>query len=97
MDFQKSVVIISAITASSWWYFAFKKYKPRKSKSKYIECPAILPKTQQGSLFLGGGISGCPQWQKEIQAILENSCDVILVNPRRYQLNLHFIILIGVY
>ncbi len=46
---------------------------------QYIECPTIFGKP---SLFLGGGISGCPDWQSELVELL-GATDLTLVNPRR--------------
>ena len=34
------------------------------------------------SVFLAGGITKCPDWQKEMEASLEHT-DLILLNPRR--------------
>lgn len=34
------------------------------------------------SIFLAGGITDCPDWQKEIATLLKDE-DVILLNPRR--------------
>ena len=50
---------------------------------EYIECPKTwerLPK--QPSVFLAGGISGCPDWQKEIARLLVMTNYAVL-NPRR--------------
>lgn len=42
------------------------------------------------SLFLGGGISNCPDWQKDIRDILEPALpNVLLINPRRYDFDIH--------
>jgi hypothetical protein len=52
---------------------------------KVIECPTELTKND-GSVrvFLGGGISGCPDWQKEmIDRFKYMPDDFVLVNPRR--------------
>jgi len=35
-----------------------------------------------GDIFLAGGISNCPDWQKEAVQLLDGS-DIIAVNPRR--------------
>jgi hypothetical protein len=34
------------------------------------------------SLFLAGGITGCPDWQQELTALLQSS-SLVLLNPRR--------------
>jgi hypothetical protein len=52
-----------------------------------IQCPEeviLLP--SEKSLFLGGGISNCPNWQEEfVQSImyLRNVLPLAIVNPRR--------------
>jgi len=48
---------------------------------KYVEAPEEFDGTDQG-LFCAGGITGCPNWQKEMLKLLESSCWVLL-NPRR--------------
>ena len=47
--------------------------------AKYIECPKMWGSP---SLFMGGGISGCPDWQAQLVRELKN-VDLVLVNPRR--------------
>jgi hypothetical protein len=50
---------------------------------KYIESPTKYEKTDKNpSIFLAGGITDCPDWQKKIVGILKDS-DVTLINPRR--------------
>jgi hypothetical protein len=50
---------------------------------KYIEAPKVYqPKPEQRSIFLAGGISGCPDWQQELVHLLSNTALAIL-NPRR--------------
>lgn len=50
---------------------------------RYIECPAqYVPKRFEFSVFMAGGISGCPDWQSELSEYL-TSADVTLLNPRR--------------
>jgi len=50
---------------------------------KYIESPAIYqPHAAERSLFLAGGITGCPNWQREIVQLLADA-DLALLNPRR--------------
>ncbi len=54
---------------------------------QYIEAPH--PYNGEGtSLFLAGGITGCPDWQRELIAAL---CDTSLVvlNPRRTHFQMH--------
>lgn len=49
----------------------------------YIEAisPAVLP-THLPSIFMGGGITGCFDWQAEMVWRLDD-LDIILINPRR--------------
>jgi hypothetical protein len=47
--------------------------------AKYIECPKMWGSP---SLFMGGGISGCPDWQAQLVQELKD-VDLVLVNPRR--------------
>ena len=58
---------------------------------KYIECPEIFKSESHDdfrkTLFLGGGISGCPDWQLEMVNLLKDT-DLIIVNPRRKKFDL---------
>lgn len=47
----------------------------------YVECPAIYA-GNRNSLFVAGGISGCPDWQKEYVEMLR-PLDIAVFNPRR--------------
>ena len=57
---------------------------------EYIEAPnkyqdkkiVMFGDHEHKCLFLGGGITNCPQWQKEVLKLLENT-DLIVFNPRR--------------
>lgn len=50
---------------------------------KYLEAPEDFSSILgHKSVFLAGGISGCPNWQQEIVQLL-NSTDLVLINPRR--------------
>ncbi len=50
---------------------------------KYIESPNIYkPKPGEKSVFLAGGINGCPDWQQEMVHLLSDT-DLVLLNPRR--------------
>jgi hypothetical protein len=49
---------------------------------RYVEAleefePGTLP-----AVFLAGGITGCPDWQREVVALLQDE-SVVLLNPRR--------------
>jgi len=40
-------------------------------------------------LFLGGGISGCPDWHQDIRQQLHTRCpDLFIVNPKRLQFDI---------
>jgi hypothetical protein len=50
---------------------------------RYVEAPEDYPSSAAGlSLFLAGGISGCPDWQAEVVRLLAGT-DLVLLNPRR--------------
>lgn len=56
------------------YYESPKEYKPDSySNGKFKNIP---------SLFLAGGITDCPDWQKEMTKKLNNT-DIIILNPRR--------------
>jgi hypothetical protein len=50
---------------------------------RYVEALADFPGGGgEASLFLAGGISGCPDWQADVVRLLAGS-DLVLLNPRR--------------
>lgn len=51
---------------------------------RYVESPEILEDDEwnKPSVFLAGGITGCPDWQTELVKLLGDA-DIIIVNPRR--------------
>lgn len=50
---------------------------------KYIECPNVLENEETlKSLFVAGGITNCPNWQKQFAELLKNE-DVAFLNPKR--------------
>jgi hypothetical protein len=52
---------------------------------KYIESPTTYQyQFQYSSLYLAGGITGCPDWQQEIVHLLAKT-NLVLLNPRRKQ------------
>jgi len=55
---------------------------PFKTKMKLITAPNHYRSDQEISLFLGGGITNCPDWQSEMIERLSNT-DYVLYNPRR--------------
>lgn len=55
----------------------------------YIEALENLERTPgYKSLFLAGGITGCPDWQQEMKQLLSDT-DLILFNPRRANFPIH--------
>ena len=61
---------------------------PRSEKIgtlNYVECPVYLDPVdavRRPTLFLGGGISGCPDWQSEMVKLLQGE-NLNILNPRR--------------
>lgn len=54
-----------------------------------IECPDTYPYADERlSVFLAGGITDCPDWQKEVMQSLY-PVDVVLFNPRRANFPIH--------
>ena len=50
---------------------------------KYIESPhKYVKQPNETSIFLAGGITGCPDWQQEIIHFLQDT-DFVVLNPRR--------------
>jgi hypothetical protein len=50
----------------------------------YVECPTEYEAFDRWSIFLAGGITGCPDWQADARAMLEESgLDLDILNPRR--------------
>lgn len=41
-----------------------------------------------GTLFLAGGITGCPDWQKPASELLLDRTNLIIFNPRRLEWNM---------
>jgi len=60
--------------------------KPIKSM-EYVECPNKAL-SNKPSLFLGGGISECHDWQKNVISHLY-PLDIILYNPKRASFNIN--------
>ena len=58
--------------------------------AKIIEAPKLYtPKENEMSLFLGGGITNCPNWQKELIELLKDTPDLVMYNPRRANFPIH--------
>lgn len=56
----------------------------------YIESPTPLAMPQDCPiLFLAGGITNCPDWQKEAVALLGKGPPLIVLNPRRAHFPIH--------
>ena len=49
---------------------------------KYLEAPNKYVRNGERSVFLAGGITGCPDWQQEMVSLLGDT-DLTLLNPRR--------------
>ena len=49
---------------------------------RYIEAPAEYIPEGSRSVFLAGGISGCPPWQWRVARMLSGT-DLAVINPRR--------------
>lgn len=51
----------------------------------YLEAPNALPPELRlkPSIFLAGGISGCPDWQRPYAKVLLDHTDLVVINPRR--------------
>lgn len=59
-----------------------------------IECPnfptdCITLTPFMSLVFLAGGITGCPDWQKEMIDRFRDQPDVVLLNPRRSNFNIN--------
>ncbi len=54
---------------------------------KYVEAPTEYLGKER-SLFLAGGITGCPDWQADLIDLLTDT-DLVLLNPRRTNFPLH--------
>lgn len=48
---------------------------------QYIEAPSDEV-ARYPSVFLAGGITNCPDWQRDVVTLL-NGCDITVYNPRR--------------
>jgi hypothetical protein len=53
----------------------------------YLEAPQRTPITLP-SLFLAGGITGCPDWQEKVCSSLQH-LDIAVLNPRRKNFPIH--------
>src|SRR3954447_22849055 len=56
---------------------------PRRLTVQSVECPEeYMGAGKELSLFLGGGITGCPDWQAHMLRKLEKT-RLVLLSPRR--------------
>ena len=52
--------------------------------AKVIEAPnKYTLKKNEISVFLAGGITNCPDWQKDLIELLKDTPDLVMFNPRR--------------
>jgi hypothetical protein len=51
--------------------------------TRYFEAPHPAPALTMPSVFLAGGITGCPDWQADATAMLLRQPRIVIVNPRR--------------
>lgn len=50
---------------------------------RYIECPNTTDDHSRKSIFLAGGIVGCPKWQVDMASVLLKITDLVVFNPNR--------------
>lgn len=50
---------------------------------RYIEAPNTVKDHSRKSIFLAGGITGCPNWQADMASVLLKITDLVVFNPRR--------------
>lgn len=55
----------------------------RNLNMQVIQAPATTPAGYQPSIFIGGGISGCANWQEEFLNYFKTDLPVTFFNPRR--------------
>jgi nucleoside 2-deoxyribosyltransferase-like protein len=71
------------------WYHHDNRKENIADTMKYIEAPAsYAPIPGERSLFLAGGISGCPDWQRTMVDLLADTA-LLLLNPRRADFPIH--------
>jgi len=74
------------VSMAKWkWLDSRKNYRKLLQTCQHIRAPDSTPLPKDAlSLFLGGGITNCPDWQSEIATKLQERCpSLVLVNPRR--------------
>jgi len=57
---------------------------------RYVEAPETFHDSSDKlrSIFLAGGITGCPDWQSQLAGML-SSTDLVVMNPRRANFPIH--------
>jgi len=58
---------------------------------QYVEAPDMWPEADEDDyvkLFLAGGITNCPNWQKEMAEKLRDT-ELVILNPRREDFPIH--------
>lgn len=57
---------------------------------KVVQCPEIYDGSgpKDVVIFIAGGISGCPDWQKEMVERFKGVENLVLLNPRRADFNM---------
>lgn len=56
----------------------------------YVEAPFEYEALDRPSIFLAGGITGCPDWQADVRSMLEESgVDLDILSPRRANFPIH--------
>ncbi len=54
----------------------------------YVECPDMYVPAGRRSLFLGGGVTNCPDWRADLRRSLAG-VPWVLLNPRRKHFDVH--------
>ena len=60
-----------------------------ESRGRYFEAPTYIDGDAGKSLFLAGGITGCPNWQRGMADSLLETTDLTIFNPRRDNFPIH--------
>lgn len=64
--------------------------RQKGSTMQYVEAPKQMPvPTGMKVLFLAGGITNCPDWQKELVDKLGHIQNLLVLNPRRKNFPIH--------
>jgi hypothetical protein len=56
---------------------------------RYVEAPYSIKEIKYPSIFLGGGISNCQDWQSFMALALMNATDLTVFNPRRINFDIN--------